>query len=119
MFILATADACSDVALVKILSLTQTAFTIICIAVPIILIFSVIFTLIKVLTDPDQKHFIRKLISQVVAAILIFFLPSILNLIMTWFPTGFDIGDCWQKAREKEGDITFGIILTNDDLGIK
>ena len=65
MFILATADACSDYALANILSLTQLAFNIICIAVPIILIFSLILTIIKVITDPDQKHFIRKIISQI------------------------------------------------------
>ena len=56
MFILATADACSDYALANILSLTQLAFNIICIAVPIILLFSVIWTIVKVITDPDQKN---------------------------------------------------------------
>ena len=108
MFILATADACNDYALANILSLTQTAFDIICIAVPIILIISLILTLIKVITDPDQKHFIRKLISQIAGAIIIFFLPTVVNLIMAWLPSsdGFDIADCWQAAREAKSDVT-------------
>ena len=108
MFILATADACSDYALANILSLTQTAFDIICIAVPIILIISLVLTLIKVITDPDQKHFIRKLISQIAGAIIIFFLPTVVNLIMAWLPSsdGFDIADCWQAAREAKSDVT-------------
>ncbi len=110
MFILATAEACSDYALANILSLTQTAFNIICVAVPIILIFSLIWTIVKVITDPDQKNFIRKLISQIAAAIIIFFLPTLVNLIMTWVPDGgFNIGSCWQAAREAKGEI--GIIL--------
>ena len=114
MFILATADACSDYALANILSLTQTAFDIICVAVPIILIISLILTIIKVITDPDQKNFIRKIISQVAAAIIIFFLPTVVNLIMTWLPSsdGFDIADCWQAAREANSDIT---ILPEDE----
>ena len=115
VYVLATADACSDYALANILSLTQTAFDIICIAVPIILIISLVLTLIKVITDPDQKHFIRKLISQIAAAIIIFFLPTIVNLIMSWVPDGgLNISSCWQKVRETKGEI--GIILPVDNL---
>lgn len=113
MFILATADACSDYALANILSLTQLAFNIICIAVPIILIISLILTIIKVITDPDQKHFIRKIISQIAAAIIVFFLPTIVNLVMAWLPDGgMNIGSCWQAAREAKSDIT---ILPEDE----
>lgn len=115
VYVLATADACSDYALANILSLTQTAFDIICIAVPIILIISLVLTLIKVITDPDQKHFIRKLISQIVAAILVFLLPSIVNIIMAWLPDGgINIGSCWQKARQTKGEIS--IILPVENL---
>ena len=117
MFILATADACSDYALIKILSLTQIAFDIICIAVPIILIISLALTIIKVITDPDQKHFIRKIISQIVAAIIVFFLPTIVNTVMMWLPDGgINVASCWQKAREKEGDVTFGIVLPIEEI---
>ena len=115
MFILATADACSDYALANILSLTQTAFDIICVAVPIILIISLILTIIKVITDPDQKHFIRKIISQIAAAIIVFFLPTIVNLVMAWLPDGgMNIGSCWQAAREAKGEL--GIILPVEEI---
>ena len=115
MFILATADACSDYALANILSLTQLAFNIICIAVPIILIFSLILTIIKVITDPDQKHFIRKIISQIAAAIIVFLLPTLVNLIMAWLPDGgMNIGSCWQAAREAKGEL--GIILPVEEI---
>lgn len=106
MFILATAEACGDYALVNILSLTQTAFNIICIAVPIILIFSLIWTIFKVVTDPEQKNFVRKIVSQVVAAIVVFLLPTIVNLIMMWLPSGgYNIADCWQAARETKNEL--------------
>lgn len=109
MFILATADACNDYALANILSLTQTAFDIICIAVPIILIISLALTIFKVVTDPDQKNFIRKIVSQIAAAIIVFFLPTLVNLIMMWVPDGggsFNISSCWQAAREAKGEIS-------------
>ena len=115
MYILATADACSDYALANILSLTQLAFNIICIAVPIILIISLVITLIKVITDPDQKHFIRKIISQIAAAIIVFLLPTLVNLIMAWLPDGgMNIGSCWQAAREAKGEL--GIILPVEEI---
>ena len=117
VYILATADACSDYALVNILSLTQTAFDIICVAVPIILIVSLILTVFKVITDPDQKHFIRKIISQIAAAIIIFLLPSIVNLIMAWIPDdSFNISSCWEAAREANSGITYGVILPIDTI---
>ncbi len=115
MFILTAVDACGDYSLAYVLSLTQTAFTIICIAVPIILIFSLIWTIFKVITDPDQKHFIRKIISQVVATIIIFFLPTIVNLIMAWLSDGgFNVGKCWEAARETKGEL--GIILPVEEI---
>ncbi|HIT38159.1 MAG TPA: hypothetical protein IAB59_06775 [Candidatus Onthousia faecipullorum] len=117
MFILATADACGDVALANILSLTQTAFDIICIAVPIILIISLALTLFKVVTDPDQKHFVRKIISQIAAAIIVFLLPTIVNIVMAWLPSGgMNIADCWQAAREAKGEL--GIILPVDEINM-
>ncbi len=118
VYVLATAEACSDYALANVLSLTQTVFNIICVAVPIILIISLVLTIFKVITDPDQKHFIRKIISQVAAAIIVFFLPTLVNIIMTWLPDGddgFSITSCWQAAREAKSEI--GIVLPIDEIG--
>ena len=119
VYVLATADACNDYALAHILSLTQTAFNIICIIVPIILIISLIITIARIVTDPDQKHFIRKIISQVVSAIIIFLLPSILNLIMVWLPDGdgsFNITSCWQEARENSSEVEIGEVVNIKEL---
>ena len=105
-YVLATAEACDDLALANILSLLQTAFTIICIAVPIILIVSLIITLISAVTNPDQKDLLKKIVFKVLAAIIVFFLPSIVNVIMTWLPDnagGFNVTSCWQAAREASG----------------
>ena len=114
VYVLATADACNDYALAHILSLTQTAFNIICMIVPIILIISLIITIARIITDPDQKHFIRKIISQVVSAIVIFLLPTILNIIMVWLPDGsgdFNITSCWQAARNASSQVQIGEII--------
>lgn len=114
VYVLATADACNDYALAHILSLTQTAFNIICIAVPIILIVSLVITIARIITDPDQKHFIRKIISQIVSAIIIFLLPTIINLIMVWLPDGGDslnITSCWQAARNASSEVEIGKII--------
>ena len=103
VYVLATADACSDYALANILSLTQTAFQIICVAVPIILIISIIITIISIVTNPDQKGIIKKIIVKVVAALIVFFLPTLVNILMGWLPDnedGINITSCWQKAIE-------------------
>ena len=96
VYVLATADACNDYALAHILSLTQTAFNIICMIVPIILIISLIITIARIITDPDQKHFIRKIISQVVSAIVIFLLPLLIETIIDLILSGegIDVETC-------------------------
>ena len=117
IYVLATADACNDYALAHILSLTQTAFDIICIVVPIILIISLIITIARIITDPDQKHFVRKIISQIAAAIIVFLLPTIVNIVMAWLPSGgMNIADCWQAAREAKGEL--GIILPVNEINM-
>ncbi len=106
MYILAVADACDDYALANTLSLFQTAFTIICIVVPIILIISLALTIIGAVTNPDKKGILKTIIIKIAAALIIFFLPSIVNLVISWLPEDkFDIKDCWQKAQEMKVQI--------------
>ena len=103
VYVLATADACSDYALANILALTQTAFQIICIAVPIILLISIVLTIISIVTTPDKKGIIKKILVKVIAAIIVFFLPTLVNILMNWLPDnedGINITSCWQKAIE-------------------
>ena len=107
VYILATADACDDYALANLLSLMQTAFNIICILVPIILIVSLAITIFNAVTNPDQKDILKKILTKVAAAIIVFFLPTIVNLVMGWLPDDrFDITACWQKAQEIKEQIT-------------
>ncbi|HIS39057.1 MAG TPA: hypothetical protein IAB45_06080 [Candidatus Onthousia faecavium] len=106
MYILAVADACDDYALANTLSLFQTAFTIICIVVPIILIISLALTIIGAVTNPDKKGILKTIIIKIAAALIIFFLPSIVNLVISWLPEDkFDIKNCWQKAQEMKVQI--------------
>lgn len=106
MYILAVADACDDYALANTLSLLQTAFNIICIIVPIILIISLALTIVGAVTNPDKKGILKIILIKIAAALIIFFLPSIVNLVMSWLPNDrFDITACWQRAQEMKGQI--------------
>ena len=78
-------------------------------AITAIIWFLLALTIFKVVTDPEQKNFIRKIVSQIAAAIIVFFLPTLVNLIMMWVPDGggsFNISSCWQAAREAKGEIS-------------
>lgn len=119
IYLLATADACSDYALVNILSITQTAFMLICIIVPIILIVSLAISLFGAVTDPEKKGLLKSIISKVGAALIIFFLPTIVNLIMTWLPDnsgGLNITSCWEAARSKATTIQSSGSATSESL---
>ncbi len=92
---------CTDYALAGILVVVKQVFTIICIIVPILLIISIAFSLFTLVTNPDRKNGPKPILLKVLAAVLIFFLPTLVNLVMNWLPdNSFNFTTCWQTAEE-------------------
>lgn len=109
MFILETIqEQCSDVVLAKILSLVHTIFNIIFIVVPILLIVSATISMISLLANPDQKNGTKKVVMKFAAAIMVFFLPTITDLVINMIPgNSFSVSACWNYADEASENIHF------------
>ncbi len=109
MFILEiTSESCNDLVLAKILSLLHTIFNIIGIAVPILLTVSAVISLISMLTNPEQKDGMKKIINKFMAAVIVFFIPTITDLAIQLVPgTSFSVSACWKTADNAASNITY------------
>lgn len=103
MDLLITANkACSDYALANTLSTVHLVFTIICLFVPIMLIVNATVTMLRYLgKPPDQKEGHKRLTFQFIAAVVVFFLPMLTDVVMNFLPDDrFSIVACWNIADE-------------------
>lgn len=111
---------CSDAVLAKFISIMKNGLSIIQILVPILLILEGTIQLIKMMINPDDKNNSKAIGNTFAAAIIILFLPGIMNLVMSIISsTGeygkvydssskknvvFDISSCWTDAASVSGD---------------
>lgn len=95
-------DACGDYGLASILRIVQKGMDIVQIVVPIIMIVSATFILIKMFMNPEEKKAPKALINCIAAGVIVFFIPFIVNLTMGWLDDSFDVTACWNVAEETE-----------------
>lgn len=110
-------SVCSDYALASMLIILKRVLNFIQIFVPIILIISVVFQLIKKVLNPDdggKEGSMKTIINSFTASLIVVFLPYIINLTMSTISTYGDVGlsengtlsalnvtSCWQQAETK------------------
>ena len=75
-------DTCSDAALARGITIFHTGMTWVCIIVPILLILSLAISLLSMTIDSNQKDGMKKIYKKVGAAVIIFLIPSFLNVVM-------------------------------------
>jgi len=95
-------NACGDYGLASILRIIQKVMGMIQIVVPIIMIFSIIFVLIRMMTSPEDKKIPRALRNAIFAGVIIIFLPMIVNLVMNMLGDSFSVTACWNVAEQTE-----------------
>lgn len=116
MYLLMTiTDTCSDAALARGITIIYTGMTWICIIVPILLILSLAISLLSMTIDPKQKDGMKKIYRKVAAAIIIFIIPSFLNIVMNLLSyissdqsQIFNLTTCYKVATEANKNIGTG-----------
>lgn len=114
MIYILSSNTCSDYALANTLVTIQGIFQILCIVTPIILILSIILSLVGFMINVDTKNKGKKVAFKAIAAILIFLLPSITNVVMDLLDnTSFSLASCWSLAAKSQGDL--GDVVYNNE----
>jgi len=90
---------CTDYGIVAVLDITRKIFDLMQIFIPILLLIMATVNFIILITNPDAKNGKKKIINQFLAAIIIFFIPTMMNAVLNMLPNNFEIAACWQKAK--------------------
>ena len=92
---------CNSSSLLGILSIVKRTILLIQIIVPIILMLFGIFSLIKLLKNPEEKDGTKKIINQFIAAAIVFFIPMLVNAVMNLAGSNTNFSSCWNSASDK------------------
>lgn len=100
---------CSDYGLVNLFVIAKRFFTILQIIVPIIAILFLAVNVIKMVVNPDEKKNMKAFYNWLIAFVIIFFLPTIVNTTMGLLGENYSISSCWNNAETlyKGGESTY------------
>lgn len=112
--LLISTSNCADYALANILNTVHQVIDMIAIIVPILLIISIIFSIVGFLVNVDQKNKSKKIIQKLVAAIIVFLLPTIVDTTMSLLDyaggdvesNNFQVASCWTLAAKRSTSVS-------------
>ncbi len=114
---IALVETCSDYALANILLIVQRAMNLLQIIVPIIALVALIKIFTQLTVNPDNKKLKNALKNWLIALLVFFFLPVIINTTMGllhYAGYDFNIVECWNAAKDSSTDLTTGKEGTDD-----
>ena len=92
-------SCCSDYGIAMYLYIMKNALTIIQIAIPILLLVMATIQMIKMMASPDDKKAPKSLLNKFIAALIVFFVPLIVNVVLSIIPDSFELAACWESAE--------------------
>ena len=92
-------SCCSDYGIAMYLYIMKNALTIIQIAIPILLLVMATIQMIKMMASPDDKKSPKALLNKFIAALVVFFIPFIVNVVLSIIPDSFELSACWESAE--------------------
>lgn len=105
---------CNDYGLVMTLDAFRKALNLIQIIVPIILIVLSCIELIALIGNPEEKKGLKKLINKYIAAVVVFAVPILVNVVLGIMPETFSVSACWEQAK-----ISAEVVRTQKNTYIK
>lgn len=100
MFILEKiSQACSDPGLAVIISIMKKFMNILWIIGPILAMIGAGIALVKLLANPEEKKYKNLFKNMIIALLLLFLIPVIVNTVMKLFDDSFEISACWNAAE--------------------
>lgn len=93
-------DSCGNVGIANLLNITKTIVNLIQIIGPIIAMVSLTICFIKLMTNPEEKKYKASLKNSLMALVILFLVPFLVNLTMSLADESFDLAKCWNNAEK-------------------
>ena len=99
-------ELCENGGVKSVFSFIKDALNLIRLAVPIALVVWTMIELFKNVLNPDDKDSKKKILNRLIAAIIVFLIPTVVNLVMNLVDIGlgsgsgydYNVSDCWKEA---------------------
>ena len=105
---------CTDVALASILSIVKKILNLVQILGPILLIISMAIIFAKMLANPEEKKYLNNLKNSIIALVLVFFVPILVNVVMKLLDDNINLSKCWNYNEEIMNPTGVTYINVND-----
>lgn len=103
MYILDVMETCRSASLSTVLPVVKTIILLIQIAVPIALLVSFTIEFVRLSINPEDKKGFRKLLNKLMAAVIVFMVPVLINAIMGLVGESNEFSSCWNDAPTSIG----------------
>ena len=119
MFILDMVGTCGNPALANLFNIAQRIITIIQILAPILAIVALGINLTKSVMNPDDKKNFSMYKNWIIALVMVFAIPTLVNVTMGILGEDYDISACWNNAKNANtsGNSTYKPVNNNKPSG--
>lgn len=105
---------CSDVALANVLAIAKRIFGLLQIICPILLIIALIIIFIRMISNPDEKKYMKQLKNSIVALVVVFAIPILVNAVMVLLDDSFNLTKCWNYSEDIGNPMSATFISVDD-----
>ncbi len=118
MLILDLTAVCGSYAVATLLSVFKRALNLIQMIGPIVGIIALIINFTKLMITPDEKKLKNVIRNWAIAIIMLFLIPTCVNLVMRLFDDTFTVSKCWNQVDELfDNGVIYNTLENSIDLG--
>ena len=118
MLILDLTAVCGSYAVATLLSVFKRALNLIQMIGPIVGIIALIINFTKLMITPDEKKLKNVIRNWAIAIIMLFLIPTCVNLVMRLFDDTFTVSKCWNQVDELfDNGAIYNTLENSIDLG--
>ncbi len=118
MLILDLTAVCGSYAVATLLSVFKRALNLIQMIGPIVGIIALIINFTKLMITPDEKKLKNVIRNWAIAIIMLFLIPTCVNLVMRLFDDTFTVSKCWNQVDELfDNGVIYNTLANSIDLG--
>ena len=99
--ILEITSKCNSATMLGLLSIVKRVLFLVQLFVPILLIVFAVISFIKLLNNPEEKNGTKRIFNQFLAAVIVFFIPLLIDMVMGLLGENTNFSSCWKKAGDR------------------
>lgn len=99
MFFMDIYSSCSDPAVLVVLKIIKSMLNLVQTIGPILAIVSLIYTVIMLIKSPDEKKYVKRIKNSIIALLLVFFVPVIVNTVLGTLGETTKFSECWNSIE--------------------